>query len=181
MPDDTGSGVSTRFKPGHSGNRKGRPRKIAGQVVSPVDELCNRKIMVQLDGAEHEFSLPEALLYKTLQLALTGQPMPIRTILKRILANIAVKAPTTRHSIKQIFHHPKPQSVDEAMLILGIASKVPEALREDRRPQLALEPWAAARGLKRARRALRSEKLIRELKRQVRDPESMVWPAGDEE
>lgn len=182
--DDDGSesAGSTRFKPGQSGNRKGRPRRLKNaQSDSPFEELHNRRILVQMDGVECELTLAEALLHKTFQQALAGGRMPTRTILKRILAHLASRAPTTRHFIKLMFHHPKPQSVDEAMLILGIASKVPEALREGGRPQLALEPWAAARGLKRVRRSPLTDKRIREMKQQTRDPESIAWPAGAEE
>lgn len=180
--DDAGQGGSTRFMPRQSGNRNGRPRR-ANKVgpAAPFEELRSRMITVQMDGVRHQLSLAEALLQKTFQQALAGGRMAIRVILKKILAHLATSAPTTYNFPTMIYLNAAPQSVDEAMLILGIASQVPERLRENGQAQLALEPWAAARGLKRTKGTSWDEKTIRELKRRVRDPESLAWPSGEDE
>lgn len=170
---------SSRFKPGQSGNRKGRPRKSTAQPESAFDELRNRKIVVQMDGIERELPLAEALLHKTLQQALAGGRMATRMVLKRILAHEASKAPSHRNLPVLLFEH-SPQSVDEAMLILGVASEVCDTPRNDGGANLALEPWAVEASFARAKRLPLTEKDILALKRQTRDPESVAWPLGDE-
>ena len=181
MDEDREDERSGRLKRAKSGNRKGRPRKSSDQPQSAFDELRNRKIVVQMDRIERELPLAEALLHKTLQQAIGGGRMAIRTILKRILAHEATKAPAHRNFPVVLFEHTTPRSVDEAMLILGIAAKVPETSRSDGGDHLALEAWAVEASLARAKRVRLTEKEILDLKLQTRDPDSIVWPLGDDQ
>jgi hypothetical protein len=179
--DQANSGRSGRFKPGQSGNRKGRPRKVRSpETGSAFDELRDRKILVQMDGIDRELTVPQALLQKTYQLALAGSRMAIRTIVKKIIEHEAARAPARRPFPRMVILWPDPQDVDEAMLILGIATKTPDAVRGDGGDYLRLEPWAVASGLGRPKGRRLSDRDMKDLKGQTRDPDSITWPRSAE-
>ncbi|WP_240325598.1 DUF5681 domain-containing protein [Sphingomonas mesophila] len=171
--------ASARSKSGRAGPRKGKPQgRCQTGSDSPFAQLRGRKIKVQMDGIERELTLAEALLYKTLQQALAGKRMAIREILKRIQAHEKGNEPARRTLVTFLVKQDRPQSVDRAMLALGIAAEVPGMSQSHGGPQLVLEPWAVARGLARGKGRQLSNKDIRALKSQTRDPDSVAWPQG---
>ena len=90
-------GRSTRFRPGHSGNPKGRPRKAkTTQNESAFEELRQRRITVRMEGVDRELTVDEALLQQMLQDAFAGGRMATRMILKIIEEHEAAQAPAHR-------------------------------------------------------------------------------------
>ena len=72
--DDIGYGrppKRTQFKPGHSGNPKGRP-KGARNLASQVRTVLGRRIAVVEHGQRRFVSAGEAILHRFLELALKG-------------------------------------------------------------------------------------------------------------
>ena len=61
----------TRFKPGESGNRRGRP-KGSMSLQERVEQLMERSISVIVDGKRTRMSRKEALVIKQIALALAG-------------------------------------------------------------------------------------------------------------
>src|SRR5262245_8154931 len=60
-----------RFKPGQSGNRKGRPKGTKNTAIL-LEDLFNRKIEVRTGGSVRKISLREAMLTRFAEAALKG-------------------------------------------------------------------------------------------------------------
>jgi hypothetical protein len=86
-----------RFKPGQSGNRKGRPKgtKNTGTLLR---ELLDRKVEVRSDGARRRISVREAILTRFAQAALNGDTKSAAFLLQRydMLEEIHEPAKVTR-------------------------------------------------------------------------------------
>lgn len=165
-----------------SSNGARRPRKAkSSDGNSAFDELRDRKVTVRLDGVDRKLSVAEALLHKMYQLALGGNKSAVRLMLKEIAEHEAGKAPARCYLPTMVFQYDKPRGLDDAMLILGIATEVPDAARTDGRACLVLEPWAVSAALARGKNPRPSAKEIRELKRRTRDPDTVAWPSGVDE
>ena len=82
--------VHTRFKPGTSGNPKGRPKGARG-LNTLARELLTQKVPVRTASGERKMHRIEAVLHKTFELALKGNPRA----LSQILALYASAVPET--------------------------------------------------------------------------------------
>src|SRR4051794_35041750 len=71
--------MHTRWKPGQSGNRKGRP-KGSKNVAKTVEELWNRKMRVTIDGQPQICTAGEAMLYAQLGKAIKGDTPAFKAI-----------------------------------------------------------------------------------------------------
>ena len=182
MPDNRDGGRSTRFKPGRSGNPKGRPRKRKDQDdASAFDVLLDREVPVTMEGASSKLSLEEGLFYRTYQDALAGDSMAIRTVLKAMVEGDALRTPNRARipTITSLF--PDPAGVDDALLALGIASQLPDQTRADGRPCLQLEPRVVNVALARRKRKFLGRRRLTELKANTRNPDEVQWPSEGEE
>lgn len=65
--------VHTRFKPGQSGNPKGRPKGAKG-LKTLARELLTAKVPVRTASGEKKMHRIEAVLHKAFELALKGNP-----------------------------------------------------------------------------------------------------------
>jgi Family of unknown function (DUF5681) len=65
--------LSTRWKPGQSGNPKGRPKGAKNMMTYFRQEL-NRKIAIKEGGRVHKVTSREAIAKTTVNLALKGDP-----------------------------------------------------------------------------------------------------------
>ncbi len=63
--------VETRFKPGQSGNPRGRPKGRKNEATI-LHELLNRKITVREDGKPRKITVLEAILLRFTEDALKG-------------------------------------------------------------------------------------------------------------
>lgn len=71
----------TRFKPGHSGNPKGRP-KGAKSLQSIVRDTLTQKVTIRGPFGERKVSRIEAILQKAVEQAMKGNPRALAELLK---------------------------------------------------------------------------------------------------
>jgi len=71
----------TRFKPGLSGNPKGRPKAAKG-LNTLVRETLTQKVAVRTASGQRKISRIEAALQKTVELAMKGNPRALSEIIK---------------------------------------------------------------------------------------------------
>lgn len=72
---------NTQFKKGRSGNPKGRPKKLS---TKNIESIFNQKLDITIDGKRQSASLPEALVLKTVNMALQGDLKAARAIRKLV-------------------------------------------------------------------------------------------------
>lgn len=73
--------VATRFKPGKSGNPKGRPKAAKG-LNTIVRKTLTQKVSVRTANGEQRISRIEAALHKTVELAMKGNPRALAQLIK---------------------------------------------------------------------------------------------------
>lgn len=71
----------TRFKPGQSGNPKGRPKAAKG-LKTIVRETLTQKVAVRTASGEKKISRINAVLHKLVELAMKGNPRAMAELLK---------------------------------------------------------------------------------------------------
>jgi hypothetical protein len=184
MSDAAGSGGSTRFQKGQSGNPRGRPRRQTEDRVSAFDVVIDRMLTIVQGGAQREVTVDEALQHKTYQDAIAGNRPARREVLKMIARReqaITERAPPAS-SVQVSKEGPDPRNADEALLILGIACR--DARWTDSPPgereRLLLEPWAVKAALARRAGSRLDRREIAEARRCTRDADMLRWPRGDE-
>lgn len=73
--------AASRFRPGQSGNPRGRPRAAKGLNVLVRDTLT-QKVAVRTPSGEKRISRIEAALHKTVELAMKGNPRALAQLIK---------------------------------------------------------------------------------------------------
>jgi hypothetical protein len=71
----------TQFRPGQSGNPKGRPRRAKG-LNSIVRDTLTQKVAVRTAHGQKKISCIEAVLQKTVEQAMKGNPRALAELLK---------------------------------------------------------------------------------------------------
>lgn len=166
---------STRFKPGQSGNPKGRPRKPRRPDVSAFEIVLDKRMTATIGGKERELTVEEVLQQQTLKDALAGKRMAIRKVLKMIEkreAALAKKTPQQRYPMTFELHHCA-DNANEAMRVLRIAE--PEAAFPSR---WKVNSWATQAALSRPGTRKFAEKDVKDIKFFTFDPEVLRWPRG---
>ena len=179
--------VSGRFKPGQSGNSRGRPKsKAAPRKPSAIEVILDKTLTVNRDGKPREISVEEALQQRTLQDALEGSRSAQRVVLKWIIKRDRHLAAENQRKAPQTLalrYTSDPGNANEALLLLRVAApnqKYQDS--ENAEEHLLLEPWAVRAAQSRRRGAKRlSEKDISEIRSNTGDPDSLPWPKGREE
>lgn len=77
--------IHSQFKPGQSGNPKGRPRGCRN-TYSVLDDLLNQKIPVTQDGKQTKIDKKTAILLQTVNHSVRGDQRAIQTLLPHMLA-----------------------------------------------------------------------------------------------
>lgn len=165
----------TRFKPGQSGNPRGRP-KARRPNISAFDIILDKRLTVKQGGADRELTIEEALQLQTYQDALKGSRMAIRKVLKMIEKReiaLAKKHKWTPRPIPFVTHHTS-DNADEAMRLLDIATDDPGF--EGKR--MRLQTWATQAALSRPGRRKFSEKEVKDIKFFTLGAEKLRWPRG---
>lgn len=182
MSTTRGAGTG-RFSKGRSGNPKGRPKKPPAEKVSAFDIVIDRKLTVTRNGQPREITVEEGLQHRTYQDAIAGKRMAQREVLKWIMKRENLRAKQATKSTTRIIGEkisPDPENAEEALLILGIASRdMRWAVDDPDTVRLQLEPWAvqAALARRRSTNALPEQK-IADINRCTRNSESLRWPKG---
>lgn len=165
----------TRFKPGQSGNPRGRPKERRPHN-SAFDIILDKSLAVTQGGRERELTVDEALELQTYQAALKGSRMAIRKVLKMIekrenVLRAREKQPTNPITLE---HHYSADNANEAMRILGIAEPDP-GLPSCR---WKVHAWATQTALSRPGRKKFSAKQVDEIKFFTFDADTLRWPRG---
>jgi hypothetical protein len=79
-----------QFKPGQSGNPKGKPKGIKSEATM-IRELFFKKVRLLENGREHYVTMAEALLRRALQDALRGNLAAMRYLDARYAAALATE------------------------------------------------------------------------------------------
>jgi hypothetical protein len=174
-----------RFKPGKSGNPKGRPKKAVETRASAFDVVIDRTLTITRNGEAREVTMEEALQHRTYQDAIAGKRMAQREVLKWIRkreAWIAERGSRKEHREVEIRYSPDPMNALDALLILGIASPDDDLSKygpDDEYRRAHLEPWAVQAALDRRRSATPlTEKERTEILRCTRDKSLLRWPGA---
>lgn len=86
--EDVGYGKppkANQFKPGKSGNPKGRP-KGAKSEATMLEELLNRKIEIRQNGKVRKITILEGILHKLAEDSLKGNTKSAAFVLNRLAA-----------------------------------------------------------------------------------------------
>lgn len=73
--------IASRFKPGQSGNSKGRP-KSARSLNTIVRDTLTQKVVVRTPSGDKRISRIEAALHKAVELAMKGNPRVLAQLIK---------------------------------------------------------------------------------------------------
>ncbi|MEP0191785.1 MAG: DUF5681 domain-containing protein [Erythrobacter sp.] len=165
----------TRFKPGQSGNPKGRPLKPRRPNVSAFEIVLDKRVTATVGGKERELTVEEVLQQQTLKGALAGKRMAIRKVLKMIEKREAALA-------KKNGLGPRPIAIErahssnnanEAMRILGIAA--PDPGHPNR---WKVNAWATQAALSRPGRSKFSQMDVEQIKFFTNASDTLGWPRG---
>lgn len=180
---ETGASSKGRFKPGRSGNPKGRPRKVVNPHSSAFDVVIDRTLTITRNGQPREVTMEEALQHRTYQDAIAGKRLAQREVLKWIRkreAWIAARNATKGTRKIEVRQSPDPMNALDALLILGIATPDDDVAKygpNDPYRRALLEPWAVQAALDRRRSATPlTEHERAEILRCTRDRDSLRWP-----
>jgi hypothetical protein len=181
----SGSTSGGRFKPGKSGNLKGRPKKVVEPRATAFDVVIDRTLTITRNGQAREVTMEEALQHRTYQDAIAGKRMAQREVLKWIRKREAWfqehRAMKASHQI-EVKQSPDPENAIDALLILGIATKDDDVSKygtNDEYRRALLEPWAVQAALDRRRSAEPlTEKDRADILRCTRDQSSLRWPGA---
>jgi hypothetical protein len=166
----------SRFKPGQSGNPKGRPPKPRRPNVSAFEIVLDKRMTATIGGRERELTVEEVLQQQTLRDALAGKRMAIRKVLKMIAKREAAlaKKDTSRRTPVSIVHHHDADNANEAMRILGIAEPDPDF----EGGRWKLHAWATQAALSRPGNRKFTEKDVKDIRFFTFDAETLRWPRG---
>jgi len=103
----------TRFKPGQSGNRTGRPRG-SRNTYTIFDKLLESKIYVNQDGKKTKISKREALLMQLINTGLKGDTKAIKAMFPHMVVSDDKKA--AREAIKIQANSPSDREILDAYL-----------------------------------------------------------------
>ena len=165
----------TRFKPGQSGNPKGRPPKPRRPNVSAFEIVLDKRMTATVGGKERELTVEEVLQQRTLKDGLAGKRMAIRKVLKMIEkreAALAKKNTRPRAPVKMLTHYSS-RNANEAMRILGIADQDPGHPN-----RWKVNAWATQTALSRPGRKKFSERDVESIKLFTANSSDLKWPPG---
>ncbi|MEA1619957.1 DUF5681 domain-containing protein [Erythrobacter sp. T5W1-R] len=165
----------TRFKPGQSGNPKGRPPKARRPNVSALEIVLDKRLTANVGGKERNLTVEEVLQQQTLKDALAGKRLAIRKVLKMIErreAALARKVGVRRVPMMVEQYHCA-DNANEAMRIMGIAAPDPEFPS-----RWKVSTWATPAALSRPGRRTFTDKDVKDIKFFTSDLGTLRWPRG---
>jgi len=161
---------ASRFKPGRSGNPKGRPKNRRREI--PYDAVLGQMVTIREDGRERRVTAAEAFLLQLTQKGLAGDSAAARSLLAAI--------ETARAK------HPEPLGIDGFAITyvkvgggltfgtLGMARR--RYPKDEKRVRWELLPWIVEAALARLGDKRLSETEQREVWNNTRTPQKVNWP-----
>jgi len=178
MADDNDTGgygnppKSTRFKPGQSGNPKGRPPGRRNDEL-PYDSVLGQPVLITEDGVETSVTAETAFLRK---LAASGQ-RDSGTAIDLLNANeameknaVAAGGPVVSKVMWQI---KEPGCPNEALDLLGMAKPL---YRGQPNAYMAIEPWLVEEALSRLGDVRFTRQEQETIIAATRTPHKVNWP-----
>ena len=165
----------SRFRPGQSGNPKGRPRKPRRPNVSAFEIILDKTLVITQNGKSREATVEEALQQQTLKDALAGKRMAVRKVLKMIEKREAelAKKNAVPHRKIEVKHHHDADNANEALRILGIAKPEPGFPS-----RWKVHAWATQAALSRPGRKKFDRREVDSIKFFTFAPDTLKWPRG---
>lgn len=117
----------TRFKAGQSGNPRGRPKAARG-LNTIVRDTLTQKVAVRTSAGEKKISRIEAVLQKTLEQAMKGNPRALAQLIKLYGEAVPDELPEVAAPAEQIHE-------DQTAADLAILAALQEELRAERGEQ----------------------------------------------
>lgn len=161
---------ATRFKPGRSGNPRGRPRNRHREI--PYDAVLGQMVMVREGGRERRVTAAEAFILKLTQKGLAGDSAAARSSLAAIEAAREKRADNeTGNRLIITFIG---LGISTVIGKLGIALK--KHPRDEHRVRWLLRPWIVKAALERLGSRQLSIEEQREVWANTLTPEKVRWP-----
>ena len=164
--------ASSRFKPGHSGNPKGRPRGATRKP--PYEAVLGQIVEIRLDGQARRVTAAEALLLKLVQTGVAGDARIGELVLTALEAEReareAVEAESAMVLVRWMVSPDDPLA---AMRHLGMVLKV-DPYRSTAR--MLIEPWLVEAALTRLGDRVLTPPEQQSIRHATRTPNKVNWP-----
>jgi Family of unknown function (DUF5681) len=176
-------GRDTRWKKGDpSPNPDGRPKSRAMIARSDFGILEDMRFKVTKGGETREATAQEALFIKTFQLAMAGNRIAIRIILKAIVAReeALAKQHSKQPGLPMLFQREDPDNAVNALCHLGLAE--PDTRYEDYGDgrRLVLKPEGVQMALKRRGLGRLTSQDVSNINLVTLAADTLIWPKGSE-
>ena len=147
-PYDTGYGrppERTRFKPGQSGNPRGRPRRR--HRLAPYEGVLGQRVTIRDAGTEKKVTAAEAFLLQITQRGLEGDNAAARVTIRAIEEVRAHGPATAAKTVSFCWRTDSPGNVNGALEALRLAELIDGYSEENAR--IMLSPWIVEAALQR--------------------------------
>lgn len=163
--------TATRFKPGQSGNPRGRPRNRHQEI--PHDTVLGQMVTIIEAGRKRRVTAAEAFVLKLIQQGLAGDSSATRCGLEA-LEKARARRPTLHQGTTVIVVQFIAAGIETIMGSLGIASKLYPT--DKSRVRWKLQPWIVEAALDRLGERRLSAAEQREVWANVQTPHKVRWP-----
>lgn len=165
--------VSTRFKPGQSGNLRGRPPNRHRDRL-PYDEVLDQQVIIKVDGVRSQMTMEEAFLRKMAVSGLSRDSLAATELLDALeearLDDSSEDKPELEGVVWEFMDD---QNANDALEQLRMAKP---RYRDQPNAHMAIEPWLVQKALARFgdRRLTREQQKI--VLNATRTPRKVSWP-----